>query len=87
MDALALLAARFESQTGIRVALSWEGDAQRPYPPAAHMALLRIAQEALANVRKHADAKTVCAHLNVAHGNFVELSVKDDGCGFRGSEL
>jgi signal transduction histidine kinase len=82
MDALSLLAARFESQTGVPVALSWEGQAHRSFPAAAHMALLRVAQEALANVRKHACAQRVCAHLNATNPKMVELTVHDDGCGF-----
>jgi two-component system response regulator DegU len=84
MDALSLLAARFESQTGVRVALSWEGEAHRVFPPATRMALLRVAQEALSNVRKHACAQRVCAHLNATSPKTVTLSVHDDGCGFDG---
>jgi signal transduction histidine kinase len=82
MDALSLLASRFESQTRIPVALSWEGDANRSLPDSAHMALLRVAQEALANVRKHACAQNVCAHLNASDPKTLKLSVHDDGCGF-----
>ncbi|MCU0507756.1 MAG: GAF domain-containing sensor histidine kinase [Anaerolineae bacterium] len=82
MDALSLLAARFESQTGVPVALSWEGQAHREFPPATRVALLRVAQEALANVRKHACAQSVCAHLNASSPKTVELTVHDDGCGF-----
>jgi signal transduction histidine kinase len=43
--------------------------------------LLRIAQEALANVRKHAAARTVRVGLGYADG-MVSLEVSDDGCGF-----
>jgi signal transduction histidine kinase len=48
------------------------------------MALLRVAQEALSNVRKHACAQRVCAHLNATSPKTVTLSVHDDGCGFDG---
>jgi signal transduction histidine kinase len=87
MDALNLLAARFESQTRVPVALSWQGDAHRSFPAAAHMALLRVAQESLANVRKHACARNVCVHLNATDVKTVELSVHDDGCGFDATEI
>lgn len=87
MDALNLLAARFESQTRVPVALSWEGQAHRVFPAAAHTALLRVAQEALANVRKHACAERVCVHLNAVSPKTVELSVHDDGCGFEAHEV
>lgn len=43
--------------------------------------LLRILQEALTNVRKHAQAEKVRVELQVK-GNFAELVVEDDGIGF-----
>jgi len=43
-------------------------------------ALFRIAQEALANVVKHAQAKSVCITLESQAGR-VRLSIKDDGIG------
>jgi two-component system, NarL family, nitrate/nitrite sensor histidine kinase NarX len=49
--------------------------------PRVETELLRILQEALTNVRKHAKAKTVQINLN-KEGNFIKLRVKDDGQGF-----
>jgi signal transduction histidine kinase len=43
--------------------------------------LFRIAQEALTNVTRHAGARTAAVHPT-AHGNQVELSIRDDGRGF-----
>lgn len=58
--------------------------------PHAQVALYRIAQEALQNVQKHADADNVHLSLSAEDG-FVRLVVKDDGAGFepdsRGSPL
>jgi signal transduction histidine kinase len=43
--------------------------------------LYRVAQEALANVRKHSGATTASVHLRAATA-YVELVVSDNGCGF-----
>ncbi len=43
--------------------------------------LLRILQEALTNVRKHAQAQAVRVDLQIK-GSFAELAIEDDGCGF-----
>lgn len=51
-------------------------------PPATALALYRIAQEALTNIRKHAGARHVCLSLHVEAGQ-LELVVADDGAGFR----
>ncbi len=45
------------------------------------MQLLRIAQEALTNVRKHAGAHHVNVRVAQVNGN-VELTIADDGRGF-----
>ena len=49
--------------------------------PGAHGAILRVAQEALANVGRHARAGSVAVSLASARGH-VELRIKDDGAGF-----
>ncbi|MFG1702571.1 sensor histidine kinase [Nonomuraea sp. M3C6] len=51
-------------------------------PPAVAEALVRAAQEGLANVRKHAGARAVRLALQHADGGVVRLSISDDGCGF-----
>ena len=43
--------------------------------------LLHIVGEAMVNARNHADATTVEVGVN-SHGDRVEVTVKDDGCGF-----
>jgi len=43
--------------------------------------LYRVAQEALRNVEKHADARAVTISLSARPG-MVELEIVDDGCGF-----
>jgi signal transduction histidine kinase len=44
------------------------------------VALLRVAQEALANVHKHARAKHVWIKLSRSHGH-LSLRIEDDGIG------
>jgi signal transduction histidine kinase len=55
--------------------------ASRPLPPAMEHHLLRIAQEALTNALKHAQARNIAVSLNYA-ADAVQLSVRDDGRGF-----
>jgi signal transduction histidine kinase len=50
-------------------------------PPAARTALYRIAQEALVNIRKHADAKRVDVVLEPRDAGYA-VRIADDGDGF-----
>lgn len=76
--ALHRLGERFQRETGIPVAVtapdcSLDRDTQ--------VVLLRTAQEALANVRAHADAGAVQVALRVT-AEQVDLRIEDDGVGF-----
>jgi signal transduction histidine kinase len=53
----------------------------RPLPVATEVVLLRVCQEALANVRKHAQAGAATVRLGYQAGT-VRLEVSDDGKGF-----
>jgi len=53
----------------------------RPLPVAAEVVLLRVCQEALANVRKHAGAQSASVQLGY-ETSAVVLEVSDDGKGF-----
>lgn len=50
-------------------------------PPDVQVGLYRIAQEALNNVIKHANANQVTIHLSIQPAQ-VMLQIADDGCGF-----
>jgi signal transduction histidine kinase len=50
-------------------------------PPGAHEAILRVAQEALANIGRHARASHVIVSLGAESGT-VALRIRDDGAGF-----
>jgi two-component system NarL family sensor kinase len=78
-EALAALGRRFTSETGIRVHVAAPASGELPLRVEAE--LLRIAQEALENVRKHAMAREVEVTLRRGGGN-VHLSIRDDGRGF-----
>jgi signal transduction histidine kinase len=68
------------SRTEISVAV--EGDEPSPRLPAAiEDALVRITQEALTNVSKHANASQVAIAL-AQQGNEIRLTIRDDGEGF-----
>jgi two-component system sensor histidine kinase UhpB len=71
---------RFAQQTGIEADLATEGDAST-LAPDQEIAVYRIAQEALANVARHADASRVEVAL-ASSGRGVALTVRDDGRGF-----
>jgi two-component system NarL family sensor kinase len=78
--ALEELAQRFEAETGIAVAASLALAAPR-LPARVEEALFRIAQEALVNVRRHAQASAVILDLRI-DGDHVHLTIADDGRGF-----
>jgi len=51
------------------------------FAPGAQQAILRVAQEALANIGRHARAKNVSVELD-SWGGRVQLRIEDDGSGF-----
>lgn len=77
-EALTRLVRRFREETEADAHLTV--DDALILPPSAEVVLLRVAQEALANVRRHADASTVAVRLACRDGT-VLLDVADDGCG------
>jgi signal transduction histidine kinase len=78
--ALGRLLDRFSAQSQVAAGLSVDGDAE-PIPTPVEVALLRLAQGALANVRQHAGATRVGVTLTYRDDE-VSLDVVDDGRGF-----
>jgi signal transduction histidine kinase len=73
-------------RTGLPVAV--EAEEICPLPDDVHVALYRIAQEALNNTVKHARAGRVEICLRCLDGRTgIELSVRDDGRGFDPAEI
>jgi len=78
---------RFEEQTGLHASLEFGGDLDAiadpdALSPATGVQLLRITQEALANVRKHAGSPSQIAVRLGAQGGQLELTIADNGAGF-----
>ncbi len=80
IPAMAKYISEFGSNNGLKVRF----DCTRPFPelsPVAELQLLRIAQEALTNVRRHARATDV--EVTMEYGKEgLKMSVKDNGQGF-----
>lgn len=77
--AIASALEKFEGQTGITTGLERRGD-EREIPTQNAIQILHIVQEALSNVRKHAQASHV--HVIIERGSELIISVLDDGRGF-----
>jgi signal transduction histidine kinase len=79
-EALAEVVERWSALNGVRAEVVTTGTA-RPLHPEVEVTLLRIAQEALANVAKHAGASRVGLTLSYME-DVVTLDVRDNGVGF-----
>jgi signal transduction histidine kinase len=77
--ALSGLARRLSSESGMRVTLHEHGATALPYDVEGE--LYRIASEALANARLHANASRIDIELSEV-GNTVAMRIRDDGRGF-----
>ena len=80
LPALEWLTSDLREQHGIEADLRVIGS-QRRLSPEAELLLFRIAQEALNNVRRHAEASKVEVAISFDEGK-TKLTVKDDGKGF-----
>jgi len=74
------LAARQDIPSSVEATM--DGD----LPPEVHLVLYRIAQEAMNNISKHANASNLTVEL-VGNESHVSLSVADDGYGFDLSDV
>jgi signal transduction histidine kinase len=85
-EALERIAARFADETGLDVSVQIDGTAPA-LPANVEVVLLRTAQEALTNVRKHAGARRVAVALRFRPGpaGAATVAVVDDGQGFEPS--
>lgn len=80
LDAIARIADRFGRETALAVDVSLPGAVEIDRD--AEVVLVRAVQELLANVRRHARASAVRVSLTAPAGEWIELTVADDGVGF-----
>jgi signal transduction histidine kinase len=81
IPALRQYAEEFEVQTGIAARVGGDVEDVSRLSPLAEAQLVRVVQEALANVRKHARAEQVLVQLTPRNG-CLRVTVSDDGQGF-----
>jgi signal transduction histidine kinase len=84
MPALEWYARQVSGRTGVPIAVNGPTPVERPAPE-IEIVLFRIAQEALNNVAKHAQASRVEIAVERSGSGYV-MSVKDDGIGFDAAE-
>ena len=85
LDAIAAVVDDFTLATDVPVALEVEGDFT-PLTLSQKIALFRVTQGALANIRRHADATAVAVTLR-AEARETTLRIEDDGRGFDVDEV
>jgi signal transduction histidine kinase len=87
IETLAGYLEQWQGQSGVTVALTTTpANAKIRLTPNAEVQLLRIIQEALTNVRKHAGATTADVRLHVDNG-WLEARIMDNGAGFAPDSL
>jgi signal transduction histidine kinase len=72
-------AEQFEEEYAISTSVDLRG--LESIPPSVELAIFRILQEELVNVRKHSNAESVRIKSETYHGDLI-LTVEDDGVGF-----
>ncbi len=85
VGALDRLATTWSADHGVSASVRWDGDAV-PLLPAVDVTLLRLTQEALSNVARHAGATMVDIVVTV-FDDVLHLDVRDDGRGFNPARL
>lgn len=81
LPAIEDLMQRFRRETGITLFVQKDCGGSN-LPAILEMQVLRIIQEALANVRKHSQAQTVRVLMRCVDGEFYRVLIEDDGVGF-----
>ncbi len=81
LDSLSAYLDKYSRQCGIATSLQSDLDRDLTLPPRSEVQIIRVIQEALANVRKHSGAATATVRLSEHEGTVMFL-VEDDGLGF-----
>jgi len=72
---------KFSRQAGIRAELEVQGDGALQFSPDVEVQLVRVIQEALTNVRKHAKADRAWIRIGRQNGE-IDIRIEDNGRGF-----
>lgn len=76
---------RFTVQSGVAPRVDYRDEGGLPLSPDQQLQVLFILQEALSNIRKHAEAQ--CVHVTIVNGRDFSLLVEDDGQGYDPDEM
>lgn len=83
LEALREYVGRFGAQSGLSVEFLAGPEVEGiKLQPRAEVQILRVVQEALSNVRKHARASRVWVRVGLGGSGKLKVEVEDDGCGF-----
>lgn len=72
---------KYSRQSGVAASLENLGDGEPRLSPRAEVQVIRVVQEALTNVRKHAGAASAVVRIE-ASGGWTTVTIEDDGRGF-----
>ena len=72
---------KYSQQSGIDSALCCSLDHPLELPPPTEVQVIRVIQEAMTNVRKHAAARSLTVRID-EDSHATTFTVEDDGCGF-----
>jgi signal transduction histidine kinase len=81
IDSLRGYVEKYERQSGIETTLETDLDSEPRLSPRAEVQVIRVIQEALTNVRKHARATSAIVRVT-RDDDFVTFRIVDNGCGF-----
>jgi signal transduction histidine kinase len=85
LDGLRSYLDRYTRQCGVATSLETDLEGELALSPHSEIQIVRVVQEALANVRKHSGAAAATVRVTQADGK-VTFEVEDDGCGFDSAE-
>ncbi|MCG5074358.1 type IV pili methyl-accepting chemotaxis transducer N-terminal domain-containing protein [Paraburkholderia sp. RG36] len=77
--------ARFRRQSDAELSLDYRDEGGPPLPADQQLQVLFVLQEALSNIRKHAEAQHVS--VSVVNGRDFRLAIEDDGVGYDPADI
>ncbi|MDR3097756.1 MAG: type IV pili methyl-accepting chemotaxis transducer N-terminal domain-containing protein [Paraburkholderia sp.] len=77
--------ARFRRQSDAELTLDYRDEGGPPLPADQQLQVLFVLQEALSNIRKHAEAQHV--HVSVVNRRDFRLTIEDDGVGYDPADI